>query len=106
MAAGAPIPELSDGMADEVLAVAQGAAQQAFAWARQQFPVDADAAMALAMSMLVQATGHAAAQCIGDTTDAARVAAGAALAGEQVTESTTTQHAVLMMARKAALGGS
>jgi len=104
MAAGRPIPDLSDDMADTTLDVAQAAAQQAFAWGRQQFPRDPDAAMALAMSMLVQATGHCAAQCIGATTDPARVAAGAALAGEQVTESTTTQHSVLMLARAAAGG--
>jgi hypothetical protein len=102
MAAGRPIPELSDGMADETLDMAQRFAADAFRWGRRHFPGDDDAAMALAMSMLVQATGHAAAQCIGVTTETARIGAGAAMAGEQVTESTTTQHAFLMRARAAA----
>lgn len=106
MAAGAPIPELSDAQADAVLGRAQDTAQQAFRWAQVHFPHDTDAAMGLAMSMLVQATGHAAAQCIGVTTDAARVATGAALASGQVGEATTSQHNVLMQARRAAgLGG-
>jgi hypothetical protein len=97
-------PELTDDDCDATLEQAQHVAQQAFQWGLSHFPADTDAAVALAMSMLVQATGHAAAQATGVTTDESRIKRAAALASEQVAEATVSQHGVLMRARAAAQG--
>lgn len=100
----ADAPNLSNDQCDVTLATAQHFAQQAFLWGRRSFPGDPDAAMAVAMAMMVQAVGHCAAQCTGATDDPARVAEAGNIAAEQVRESTASQHRVLMLARAAAQG--
>jgi len=102
--AGPDTPALTDDDCDATLEAAELVAQQAFQWGLSHFPADTDAAMALAMSMLVQAVGHAAAQCTGVTTDESRIKRAASLASGQVAEATISQHGVLMRARAAAQG--
>ncbi len=94
-----PMPALTPAFMDGLLDTGERFAQDAMTWGRAQFPDDTDAAYTAAMMLLVNATGHMAAQMAGATTDLNRVKEAAERAGRQVTEAATVHHELLMAAR-------
>lgn len=94
-----PLPDLTPAFMDALLDTAEHAALDSMTWGKAQFPDDTDAAYTAAMMLLVNATGHMAAQMAGATDDAARIQESADRAARQVGEAMPMHHALLMAAR-------